>query len=385
MNSLNIKYMLLVFIILLLCGLNVSCQNNKNQQSEYDFTQIDEIILSAINDSAFPGGVVLVSKDRKIIYEKAFGHLTYNDTSAAVTKNTIYDIASLTKVIATTTAAMICYDKNLFSLEDPVAKYIPEFVQNGKENVTIINLLLHNSGLPAFKRFYKNYSLEDEVINDIYKTPLSYEPASKTVYSDLGFITLAKIVEQVTGKRFDVFCNEEIFKPVQMNSTFFNPPDSLTYKIAPAEYDNYWRNKLVWGEVHDETAVLLNGVAGHAGLFSTAKDISNLLLLLLNDGTFNGHQIIKPATVKLFTTRYSDKSTRALGWDTKSVEKSSAGNLFDLTSFGHLGFTGTSVWVDPTRDLFVVFLTNRVYPTRENKKIYKVRPALHDAVINTLD
>ena len=385
MNSLNIKYMLLVFIILLLCGLNVSCQNNKNQQSEYDFTQIDEIILSAINDSAFPGGVVLVSKDRKIIYEKAFGHLTYNDTSAAVTKNTIYDIASLTKVIATTTAAMICYDKNLFSLEDPVAKYIPEFVQNGKENVTIINLLLHNSGLPAFKRFYKNYSLEDEVINDIYNTPLSYEPASKTVYSDLGFITLAKIVEQVTGKRFDVFCNEEIFKPVQMNSTFFNPPDSLTYKIAPAEYDNYWRNKLVWGEVHDETAVLLNGVAGHAGLFSTAKDISNLLLLLLNDGTFNGHQIIKPATVKLFTTRYSDKSTRALGWDTKSVEKSSAGNLFDLTSFGHLGFTGTSVWVDPTRDLFVVFLTNRVYPTRENKKIYKVRPALHDAVINTLD
>jgi CubicO group peptidase (beta-lactamase class C family) len=215
--------------------------------------------------------------------------------------------------------------------------------------------------------------------------PLSYETESKTVYSDLGFITLQKIIEQVTGKEFDVFCKEEIFIPLQMNSTFFNPPDSLQYKIAPTEYDNSWRNKLVWGEVHDETALLLNGVAGHAGLFSTAQDISNLLILLLNDGAFDGNQIIKSATVKLFTTRYSDKSTRALGWDTKSGEGSSAGELFDTTSFGHTGFTGTSVWVDPTKDLFVVFLTNRIYPTRKNKKLYKVRPALHDAIINALD
>ncbi|MGB5892994.1 MAG: serine hydrolase domain-containing protein [Ignavibacteriaceae bacterium] len=385
MNNYKLIFIVRVFVIATLFGLNVSCQNNKHQQSENNFTQVDEIILSAIKDSAFPGAVVLVSKDRKIIYEKSFGHLTYNDTSATVTKNTIYDIASLTKVIATTTAAMICYDNNLFLLDDPVAKYIPEFSQNGNEKVTIKNLLLHNSGLPAFKRFYKNYSSADEVIKDIYKTPLSYETGSKTVYSDLGFITLAKIVEQVTGKRFDAFCKEKIFIPLQMNSTFFNPADSLLYKIAPTEYDNYWRNELVWGEVHDETASLLNGVSGHAGLFSTAKDISNLLLLLLNDGTFNGHQIIKSATVKLFTTRYSDKSTRALGWDTKSGEKSSAGNLFDITSFGHTGFTGTSVWIDPTRKLFVVLLTNRVYPIRENKKLYEVRPVLHDAVIITLD
>jgi CubicO group peptidase (beta-lactamase class C family) len=385
MNSLNIKYILLFITVLLYCGLNVSCQNNKQQKSDFDFTQLDEIIQSAIKDSAFPGAVVLVSKEGKIIYEKAFGHLTYDDTSTTVTINTIYDIASLTKVIATTTAVMICFDKNLFSLDDPVEKYLPEFSLNGKEKVTIKNLLLHNSGLPAFKRFYKRYSSAEEVIKDIYKTPLSYEPGSKTVYSDLGFITLAKIVEQVTSKEFDVFCKEEIFIPLQMNSTFFNPPDSLINKIAPTEYDNYWRNKLVWGEVHDETASLLNGVAGHAGLFSTAKDVSNLLQLLLNSGTFNGHQIIKPATVKLFTTRYSDKSTRALGWDTKSGEGSSAGNLLDITSFGHTGFTGTSIWVDPTRELFVVFLTNRVYPTRENKKLYKVRPVLYNAVINALD
>lgn len=385
MSSLRLKYMLLTFAAIFFIGLNVSCQNNKHRQNENDFTQVDEIIQSAIKDSAFPGAVVLVSKEGKLIYEKAFGHLTYDDTSATVTINTIYDIASLTKVIATTTAAMICFDKKLVSLDDPVAKYIPEFAQNGKEKVTIKNLLLHNSGLPAFKRFYKNYSSAGEVINDIYKTPLSYEPGSKTVYSDLGFITLAKIVEQVTGKGFDVFCKEEIFIPLQMNSTFFNPSDSLQYKIAPTEYDNYWRNKLVWGKVHDETSALLNGVTGHSGLFSTAEDISNLLQLLLNSGTFNGYQIIKPETVKLFTTRYSEKSTRALGWDTKSEEKSSAGNIFDITSFGHLGFTGTSIWIDPTRKLFVVFLTNRVYPTRENKRLYKVRPALHDAVINALN
>jgi len=385
MNSLRLKYMLLVFISVFLSGLKVSCQDSKQGQNEYDFIRVDEIIQSAIKDSAFPGAAVLVSKEGEVIYENAFGHLTYDDTSAAVTVNTIYDIASLTKVIATTTAVMICYEKNLFTLDDPVAKYIPEFLQNGKEKITIKNLLLHNSGLPAFKRFYKDFTSADDVINDIYNSPLSYETGSKTVYSDLGSITLAKIVEQVTGKKFDVFCKEEIFIPLQMNSTFFDPPDSFVYKIAPTEYDNYWRKKLVWGEVHDETASLLNGVAGHAGLFSTIEDISNLLQLFLNDGTFNGEQIIKPATIKLFTTRYSDKSTRALGWDTKSREKSSAGNLFNITSFGHTGFTGTSVWLDPTRDLFVVFLTNRVYPTRENKKIYKVRPALHDAVINVLN
>ncbi len=345
----------LIFAAVLLYGLNVFCQNNKQLQSEYDYTQLDEIIQSAIKDSAFPGAVVLVSKDGKIIYEKAFGQLTYDDTSASVTINTIYDIASLTKVIATTTAAMICYDKMLFSLDDPVGKYIPEFAQSGKEEVTIKNLLLHNSGLPAFKRFYTNNYSADEVIKEIYKTPLSYERGSNTDYSDLGFITLAKIIEKVTVKRFDSFCKEEIFKPLQMNSTCFNPPDSISYKIAPTEYDNYWRNKLVWGEVHDETASLLNRVAGHAGLFSTAKDISSLLQLLLNDRTFNGRQIIKPETVKLFTTRYSDKSTRALGWDTKSERNSFAGKLFDITSFGHTGFRGTSVWVDPIRKLFVVF------------------------------
>ncbi|GMR25699.1 MAG: serine hydrolase domain-containing protein [Ignavibacteria bacterium] len=385
MNNLILKYLLPTFLLALLFVFNVFCQDDNHQNNRYDFTNIDEIIQSAITDSAFPGAVILVSRGGKIIYEKAFGHLTYDDSSAIVTTNTIYDIASLTKVIATTTAAMICYDRNLFDIDDPVSNYIPEFARNGKENVTIKNLLLHNSGLPSFKPFYKKYSSPDEVISDIYSTPLQYQPGTKTVYSDLGIIILAKVIEKVTGKSLDDFSQEEIFKPLEISSTYFNPPDSLKYKIAPTEYDDYWRNKLVWGKVHDETAFMLNGVAGHAGLFSTASDISHLLLMLLNKGNYNSKQIIKGKTIQLFTKRYSQQSTRALGWDTKSNTGSSAGDLFDSTSFGHLGFTGTSVWVDPTRNLFVIFLTNRVYPTRENKKLYKVRPALHNAIIKAIE
>ncbi|MCH7722103.1 MAG: serine hydrolase [Bacteroidetes bacterium] len=385
MNNLILKYLLLTFLLALLFGFNVSCQDNNHQNNRYDFTKIDKVIQSAITDNAFPGAVVLVSKEGKIIYEKAFGHLTYDDTSAVVTTNTIYDIASLTKVIVTTTAAMICYDRNLFDIDDTVSNYIPDFALNGKENVTIKNLLLHNSGLPSFKPFYKKYSSPDDVISDIYSTPLQYKPGTKTIYSDLGIITLAKVIERVTGKSLDDFSQEEIFKPLDMNSTYFNPPNSLKYKIAPTEYDDYWRNKLVWGEVHDETASMLNGVAGHAGLFSTAPDISHLLLMLLDEGNYSSKRIINTETIQLFTKRYSQQSTRALGWDTKSNTGSSAGDLFDSTSFGHLGFTGTSVWIDPTRDLFVVFLTNRVYPTRENKKLYKVRPALHNTIIKAIE
>lgn len=362
-----------------------SCAQQEIKNNEYDFSEVDKIINEGIIDHAFPGAVVLVSSEGKIVCEKAFGHLTYGDTSALVTSSTIYDLASLTKVIATTTAAMICYDRKLLTLDDLVSKYIPAFAQNGKENVTIKNLLLHNSGLAAFKRFYQESLSGNKIINEIYSLPLEYETGTKTVYSDLGMIVLAKLIEKVTGQRFDKFCEENIFIPLKMNSTFFNPPDSIKYKIAPTEDDNYWRNRLIWGEVHDETSSLLGGVAGHAGLFSTVADIAKSLNMILNKGNYKGIQLLDSSTINLFTRRYSKNSTRALGWDTKSEENSSAGNLFDITSFGHTGFTGTSIWIDPTRKLFVIFLTNRVYPTRDNKKIYKIRPTLHDAIIKAID
>ncbi len=357
----------------------VYSQNHSN-----NFKDVDIVINKAINDSAFPGAVVLIWKDGKTIFEKAYGNYTYDINSPKVFPNTLYDLASLTKVVATTTAAMICYDRNLFSLDDKVVKYIPQFGVNGKDKITIKNLLLHNSGLPAWKKFYGRNLNSDDVIKEIYSSELEYKPGDKTVYSDLGMITLGKIIEKVTGKSLAYFYIEEICRPLEMNSSLFCPPDILKDLCAPTEIDNYWRMKTLQGEVHDETSAMLNGVAGHAGLFSTASDISKLMTVLMHKGKLEGKEFIKQSTVELFTKRYSEESTRALGWDTKSDSGSSAGNYFSKNSFGHTGFTGTSIWADPDRNLFVVFLTNRIYPTRDNIKITKVRPMLHDAIIKSL-
>ncbi len=349
------------------------------------FKDVDSLINEAIKDSAFPGTVVLIWQDGKTIFDKAYGHYTYDPASEEVTTKSIFDLASLTKVVATTTAAMICYDRKLFSLDDKVIKFIPDFGANGKENITLKNLLLHNSGLPAWKKFYGIDLKYDDVIKEIYSSELEYKTGEKTVYSDLGVITLGKVIEKVTGKSLDLFCKDEIFIPLSMHSTFFNPPDSLKKYCMPTENDTYWRMKTLQGEVHDETSAMLNGVAGHAGLFSTADDLSKLISVLMNNGRFKQNQFISRSTVELFTKRFSKESTRALGWDTKSESGSSAGKYFSNQSFGHTGFTGTSIWVDPKMNLFVVFLTNRVYPTRNNSKILRVRPKLHDAVIQCLE
>ena len=356
---------------------------NKNE-----FESVDSIINSAIDDSAFPGAVLLIQKDGKIIHQKAFGHFTYDSSSGRISVNTMYDLASLTKVIATTSAAMICYDRNLFRLDDKVAEYLPEFGVKGKGNVTIRNLLVHDSGLRpdiAYRTFDTAGNKEKEVMNEIYNDTLIYPTGTKMKYSDLNFILMGKIIEKVTGTPLDKFCEENIFRPLGMTSTMFNPPDSLVYRIAPTEYDNYWRHRQIRGTVHDETSQLLGGVAGHAGLFSTAGDLAKLLQMLLNKGRYNGKRYIRASTVEMFVKKQSDLSSRALGWDTKSSGYSSAGNLFSNISYGHTGFTGTSAWTDPTRNLFVVLLTNRVYPTRENLKILKVRPAVHDAVIEAIE
>lgn len=349
------------------------------------FKEIDEVINNAIRESAFPGAVVLVAKDGEVVFEKAFGKFTYDYKSEKVTANTIYDLASVSKVVGTATAAMICVDRNLFSLDDKVVKYIPEFGQNNKEHITIRNLMVHNSGLIPYKRYYKMYDNEEDVLKDIYSSSLNYETGTKMEYSDLGMITLAKIIEKVTGRTLDKFCKEEIFNPLGMTSTFYNPPAPVLHRIAPTEIDNYWRNRLLTGEVHDETAAMLGGVAGHAGLFSTAGDLAKFLQMLLQKGNYQGRQIIKPETVEMFIKKQSALSTRGLGWDTKSPQKSSAGNLFSEISYGHTGYTGTSVWTDPAKNLFVVFLTNRVHPTRENSKIISVRPRLHNAVVKALE
>jgi len=359
---------------------------SQSDQTGSNFRSVDNIINTAIADSAFPGAVLLVAQNGVILHEKAFGHVTYDADAQPMQTNTIFDLASVTKVIATTTATMICIDRHLFSIDDKVTKYIPQFGAAGKENITIKNLLLHNSGLPPFKRFYLKYKTKEEVIKDIYNTPLDYKPGTKMVYSDLGIITLGKVIEKVTKQPLDQFCKKEIFLPLGMTETMFNPPKDLRARCAPTENDTYWRHRQLVGEVHDEASSLLGGVAGHAGLFSTADDLAKLLQMLLQKGFYQGNQLINPKTVELFIKRNSSESTRALGWDTKYGEQySSAGKYFSEQSYGHTGYTGTSVWTDPTRNLFVILLTNRVYPTRENTKLIHLRPLIHDAVIKSLE
>lgn len=386
LNFLNGNHMLKEIILLgIIAIFFYSCLNAQEKQIDLsDFATVDSLINEAINGRTFPGAVLLVWKDDNILYEKPYGSLTYDTNSEKITDSTIFDLASVTKVVATTTAAMICVDKNLFSLDDKVIKFIPEFGANNKENIKLENLLLHNSGLPAWKKFYDSELNKEDVLLNIFYSELDYRTGTKMVYSDLGIITLGKIIEKVSGMTLDEFCKREIFEPIGMNSTFFNPPDSLKKFCAPTEFDNYWRKRQLQGEVHDETSSMLGGVAGHAGLFSTANDLSKFMSMIMNKGSFKNIQIIKPETIEFFTKKFSNESSRALGWDTKSEKNSSAGDLFSPNSFGHTGYTGTSIWADPERNLVVVFLTNRVYPTRENTKIISFRPRLHDAVIKSI-
>lgn len=364
----------------LLTILFISC-SSKIEKTE-DFQVIDQIMQSAVKDSVFPGAVLLFGKDHEVIYNKAFGNFTYDKNSTKVSTNSIFDLASVSKVVGTTSAAMILVSNYELNLDDKVIKYLPEFNNNAKEKITIRNLLLHNSGLPAFKKYYDIYSTADEVINDIMNLSLDNPPGEKYIYSDLGMIVLQKVMEKITSKTMDIFLSENLFVPLNMKSTMYNPPQKLKNKCVPTELDNFWRMRLLQGEVHDERAFMLNGVAGHAGLFSTAEDLSKFVMMLLNNGKYKNQQIISSQIIDEWTTRQSNQSDRGLGWDTKSPQNSSSGNYFSLNSFGHTGYTGTSIWVDKETKLFVILLSNRVHPTRNNIKIIKFRPIVHDAIYN---
>jgi beta-N-acetylhexosaminidase len=346
---------------------------------------VDRVIKDAIRDSVFPGAQVAIVKDGVLALNRAYGTHTYELASRDVSPETIYDLASLTKVIATTTAVMKLHDEGKLSLDDQVAKYVPQFSTSPKSRITLRHLLTHTSGLPPFRQLWKLASSAEAALDSVYATQLVAVPGDTTIYSDLGMITMGKIVEKITGMSLDAYMKQEFFEPLGMTSTTFTPLQEWWVGIAPTEVDTGWRRQLVWGTVHDENADLLGGVSGHAGLFSTATDLAVFMQMLLNGGTYRGEKYLNGETIMQFTRRQSESSTRALGWDTKSATGSSAGNLFSARSFGHTGFTGTSIWVDPDRNLAVVFLTNRVHPTRANTKIFRVRPALHDAVIDALE
>ena len=350
---------------------------------DIDFESVRKVIQRSIHDSAFPSACLGVIWKGKILTQEAFGTMTYSPSSAKTTIESVYDMASLTKVLATTTCLMKLYDEGKIKLDDSVTKYIPEFGANGKQNVRIANLLLHNSGLAAFRPYDQQVQGAEAAIQAVYNEKLVYKTGDSMVYSDLGFITLGEVIHRITGKQLHIYFAENIARPLGLPSMMFVPSGEVLVKCVPTEEDKLWKQAFTRPLVHDPRAALLGGVAGHAGLFGSVGDVC-LLMKALYFPEASKTPFIRPETVKLFTTRHSKASTRATGWDTKSEGKSSCGDGFANVSFGHTGYTGTSVWCDPTKELCVVFLTNRVHPTSENIKIRAVRPAVHNAVLRDL-
>ena len=340
---------------------------------------IDRVVQRGIRAGGFPGAAVVVGRKGAVVWEKGFGRIDWKSSSPHVSPTeTLYDLASLTKVVGTTTAIMILYDQGRFKLDDPVVKYLPEFTGGEKDSVTIRELLEHRSGLPADRELWRMASSPEEARQIVLSTPLEYKPGTQYVYSDLGAMTLGFLVEKLSGQPLDEYLSMWVFNPLGMTNTFYRPADSVKHRAAPTE-DTPPRGYPLQGEVHDENAYALGGVAGHAGLFSTAADLSIFAQMILNGGEFNGTRIVSDSTVKLFTHRAA--GSRALGWAMADGQWGSGRFLSD-EAFGHVGYTGTSLWIDPDRDMFVILLTNRVHEPRARrpeKVIADIRADLSDA------
>ncbi|HEY6119790.1 MAG TPA: serine hydrolase domain-containing protein, partial [Pyrinomonadaceae bacterium] len=340
---------------------------------------IDDALAESISRHELPGAVVLVARDGKLVWRKAYGSRVIEPTREPMTVRTIFDLASLTKVVATATSIMILVERGKIRLADPLAQYIPEIKGGGREQITIEQLLTHRAGYAPDFDLKERWTGYDEAIKRLESEPLRNPPGAKFVYSDIGYIALGEVVHRVSGLTLAAFCQQNIFRPLGMRDTGFNPSSALRARIAPTEKrraqqsylgdrpgtDDSLGARWLRGEVHDPTSFRMNGIAGHAGLFSTADDLAIYCQMILNGGEYGGVRILSPLTVAEMTTPrlVSDNGwTRGLGWDIDTSFSSNRGDLFPLGSFGHTGFTGTSIWIDPASKMFVIFLSNRVHP-----------------------
>ena len=340
---------------------------------------IQHVLDRAERDSAFPGAIAVVGDRTHVIARYAVGHLDWAP-SPAPDDRTLWDLASLTKVIGLTSGIMQLVAQGRISLDAPVQRYLPAWVGQNKDRVTIRHLLTHTSGLPAFKPYDEITHDPDSLAKLMFATPLDTTPGAKMVYSDIGAWTLGRTLETVTGQTLDAYLHDHVFVPAGMDDTEYKPPASLIPRIAPTEIDPR-RGGLVRGKVHDERAYYLGGVSAHAGLFSDTHDLTRFAQMYLNGGAISGVQVLPRDEIFVFTTRLVQD--RALGWQ-KPDGANSAGHLMSAAAFGHTGFTGTSIWMDPPRNIFIILLSNRVNPTRANQKIGRVRVQLADAVMSTV-
>ncbi len=348
---------------------------------------VHRLLKGFVSRKAFPGGVLAVVHGNELTLQ-AFGRLTDDRTAKAVAADTIYDVASLTKPVVTATLAAMEVEAGRLALDSPIGAYLPEWNSGPqplwRQVVTLRHLLTHTSGLPAHVPYYESVKTKQEVISRAVSEKLLYEPGNKCEYSDPGFILLGTIFESTSGQTLDALAQAKIFGPLGMNHSMFNPPPRLRARIAPTGTDSPSRKRLLRGEVHDDNAWVMGGVAAHAGLFSTAEHLAIFCRMMLNGGIYAHKRLLRRSTVSEFTApQVLSGNTRTLGWAMRT-EPSASGRYFSARSFGHAGFTGTSIWCDPEKDLAVILLTNRVYPTRENENIQKARPAIHDAVCRAL-
>ncbi len=341
------------------------------------------VLEKAIDAHAFPGCSLAITCSGKLVAQKAMGRFSYDPVAPEVNTATLFDLASLTKVVATSAMAMVLYERGLLDLEAAVIAIVPEFAGEDmrRGEVTVRMLLAHRSGLPAYEKLFLRAKTREELLQAAFATPLAAAPGARAEYSDIGFMILMVALERVADEALDVFCQCEVFGPLRMTHTTFDPAAGLKDKIPPTADDRTFRQRIIQGEVQDENASVLGGVAGHAGLFSIAEDLAIFAHAMLN----GGHPILRSATVELFSRRevLPEGTSRALGWDTPSAP-SQSGKYFSARSFGHLGYTGTSLWIDPERQLSITLLTNRTWPDCQNHAIKQARPAFHDAVIEAL-
>jgi CubicO group peptidase (beta-lactamase class C family) len=357
---------------------------------------LDSVVEAGLGEGAAPGVALAVGRRGRIVHMRGYGRIDAALGSAAVTDSTRFDLASLTKVVATTTAAMILEEEGRLDLDRPVRDYLPELDAPDKATITVRRILAHSGGFIAGAPLWREARGKTEFLSRINARPLAYAPGDSTIYSDWDLILTGMIVERITGQRLDEFLQQRVWGPLGMRDTGFNPLASeplhdqlectaalradhpLLAHIAATEIDTVYRRRPIHGIVHDENACALGGVAGHAGLFSSARDLAVFAFMMLNEGEYGGVRILRPATIARWTARQEPRSSRALGWDTPAP-RSSAGRYFAPRSFGHTGFTGTSIWIDPERNLFVVLLTNRVNPTRANMRHEPLRRDVADA------
>lgn len=343
---------------------------------------VQQILLEAIAEQAFPGAALIASQRGKVLLESYAGGHTYDSDAVPVSAETIYDVASLTKVLVTTPLCMKLVEGGRLQLETTLVSVVPEFRGNDarREQITFRHLLAHSSGLPAHRKYYEHAHHLQQVLQQVFSTPLEADPGTRAEYSDIGFILLGIAIERLMGAKLDHLAQRELFAPLGISCSY--GPLTHVHHVPPTLEAVDFRDRRICGQVNDENAWVMGGVAGHAGLFGTARDVDTFAQIMLRGVA----PLFKSETVKLFTSRETSPAgtSRALGWDTPS-QPSQSGKYFSERSYGHLGYTGTSLWVDPKRELAITLLTNRTYPDNTSQKIKQYRPRIHDMVIETLN